>query len=207
MVIQCQHERNEKQTFVCGSGPDRSTHVGLWSRRRDEAPARETEPTATPALPTEEDAAATETPEVSGTSTPAATDTPSVTETSEASIPVTGGTEVRASLNDTYGPILVDGEGNALYIFTRDTQNRDSNACTDEECVTEWPPLTTDGERVYSRRRRDPELIGTITREDGTRQVTYDRWPLYLYSSSSTGGHGADVEWFLVNPSGNAVDE
>jgi predicted lipoprotein with Yx(FWY)xxD motif len=171
-----------------------------------EAPAQETEPTATSAPPTEGGAAATETPEVSVTSTAAATDTPSVTETSEASIPVTGGTEVRASLNDTYGPILVDGDGNALYIFTRDTQNGDSSACTDEECMAEWPPLTTEGE-PRAGAGAIQNLLGTITREDGTQQVTYNGWPLYLYSSGSTSGHGAEGEWSLVNPSGKAVEE
>ena len=171
-----------------------------------EAPAQETEPTATSALPTEEEVTATETPEVSATSTAAATDTPSVTETSDASIPVTGGTEVRASLNDTYGPILVDGDGNALYIFTRDTQNGDSSACTDEECITEWPPLTTQGEPTAGAGAIQ-NLLGTITREDGTQQVTYNGWPLYLFGGGGTSGHGAEGEWFLVNPSGKAVEE
>ncbi len=170
-----------------------------------EAPAQETERTATSAPPTEEEAAATEMPEASATPT-AATGTSSVTETSEASIPVTGGPEVRASLNDTYGPILVDEDGNALYIFTRDTQDGDSSACTDEECVAEWLPLTTEGEpRAGSGVIQN--LLGTITREDGTQQVTYNGWPLYLYSRGSTSGHGVEGEWFLVNPSGNAVEE
>ncbi len=171
-----------------------------------EAPVQETEPTATQVPPTEEEAAATETQEVLATPTAAATDTPSVTETTEASIPVTGGTEVRATLNDTYGPILVDGDGNALYIFTRDTQNGDSSACTDEECITEWPPLTTEGEPTAGAGAIQ-NLLGTITREDGTQQVTYNGWPLYLYSGGSTSGHGADREWFLVSPSGKAVEE
>ena len=171
-----------------------------------EAPAQETEPTATQVPPTEEKAEATETQEVSATPTTAVTDTPSVTETTEASIPVTGGTEVRASLNDTYGPILVDGDGNALYIFTRDTQNGDLSTCTDEECLAEWPPLTTEGEPTAGAGAIQ-NLLGTITREDGTQQVTYNGWPLYLYSSGSTSGHGADGEWFLVSPSGKAVEE
>jgi predicted lipoprotein with Yx(FWY)xxD motif len=171
-----------------------------------EAPAQETEPTATQVPPTEEEAAATETQEDSATPTAAATDTPSVTETTEASIPVTGGTEVRATLNDTYGPILVDGDGNALYIFTRDTQNGDSSACTDEECITEWPPLTSEGEPTAGAGAIQ-NLLGTITREDGTQQVTYNGWPLYLFGGGGTSGHGAEGVWFLVNPSGKAVEE
>jgi predicted lipoprotein with Yx(FWY)xxD motif len=171
-----------------------------------EAPAQENEPTTTSVLPTEEAIAVTETPEVSSTPTTAATETQAVTETEEASIPVTGGAEVRASLNDTYGPILVDGDGNALYIFTRDTQNGDSSACTDEECVGEWPPLTTEGGPTAGAGAIQ-NLLGTIRREDGTQQVTYNGWPLYLFSGGSTSGHGEEGEWFLVNPSGRAVEE
>ena len=149
----------------------------------------------------------TETPaEETASPTAAATETQPVTETSEASIPVTGGAEIRASLNDTYGPILVDGDGNPLYIFTRDTQNGDSSACTDEECLTEWPPLTTEGEPTAGAGAIQ-NLLGTITREDGTRQVTYNGWPLYRFSSGSIAGHGEEGEWFLVNPSGRAVEE
>ena len=100
----------------------------------------------------------------------------------------------------------MDGDGNALYIFTRDTQNGDSSACTDEVCVAEWPPLTTEDEPTAGVGAIQ-NLLGTITREDGSQQVTYNGWPLYLYSSGSTSGHGAEGEWFLVNPSGKAVEE
>ena len=165
-----------------------------------EAPTVETEPpsTSTPA------ATATPLQEETAEPTVVATDTPAATP--DASIPVTGGAEVRATLNDTYGPILVDGDGNALYLFTRDTQNGEASACTDEQCVAEWPPLTTEGEPTAGAGAIQ-NLLGTITREDGTRQVTYNGWPLYLYSSGSTSGHGEGGEWFLIDPSGNAVEE
>jgi predicted lipoprotein with Yx(FWY)xxD motif len=164
-----------------------------------EAPTQATEPpsTSTPALT--EPPVETAVPNVTATETQAATETP------EASIPVTGETEVRASLNDTYGPILVDGDGNPLYIFIRDTQNGDSSACMDEECTSEWPALTTEGEPTAGAGAIQ-NLLGTITREDGTRQVTYNGWPLYLYSRGGTSGHAVDAEWFLVNPSGKAVE-
>ena len=165
-----------------------------------EAPTQATEPpsTSTPA--------ATEPPVETASPTVSATETLSATDTPEASIPVTGETEVRATLNDTFGPILVDGDGNALYLFTRDTQNGDASSCTDEECTAEWPPLTTEGNPAAGAGAIQ-NLLGTITREDGTLQVTYNGWPLYLYSGGSTGGHGEEGEWFLINPSGNAVEE
>ena len=165
-----------------------------------EAPSQATEPLATSTL------AATEPPTEVASPTVSATETPAATETPEEAIPVTGGTVVRATLNPDLGPILVDGDGNALYLFTRDDQNGETSACTDEECLAEWQPLTTEGEPTAGAGAIQ-NLLGTITREDGTQQVTYNGWPLYLFSGGSTGGHGAEGVWFLVNPSGNAVEE
>lgn len=178
-----------------------------------ESPGQATEPQttdgATESPAATEPAEATESP--AATEPPAATASPAVTATettaaTEESIPVTGETEVRASLNDTYGPILVNGDGDALYIFTNDTQNGDASACTDEECTAEWPPLTTEGDPVAGPGVIQ-NLLGTITREDGTLQVTYNGWPLYLYSKGSISGQGAEGTWFLVTPSGTAVQE
>lgn len=165
-----------------------------------EAPTQATEPlpTSTPA--------ATEPPAENASPTVSATETLAAIETPEESIPVTGGTVVRATLNPDYGPILVNEEGDAVYLFMNDAQNGDASTCADEECVAEWPPLTTDGTPTAGAGAIQ-NILGTITRQDGTRQVTYNGWPLYLYSGGSTGGQGAEGVWFLVNPSGNAIQE
>jgi len=145
------------------------------------------------------------------TEPPAATASPAATEAAtEEGIPVTGGeTTVKATLSDAFGPILVDGEGRSLYLFTSDTQNGDSSACTDD-CTTEWEPLTTEGTPVAGAGAIQ-NLLGTITREDGTLQVTYNGWPLYYHSgdaaAGSTNGQGAENVWFLVSPSGKALQE
>jgi predicted lipoprotein with Yx(FWY)xxD motif len=86
---------------------------------------------------------------------------------------------VRATLSDSFGPILVDGDGRSIYLFTSDTQNGDSSACT-EECATQWEPLLAQGEPTAGAGALQ-KLLGTITREDGTSQVTYNGWPLYYY--------------------------
>lgn len=147
---------------------------------------------------------ATSTPEVAAS--PVVTNTQAATSTPEASVPVTGETEIRASLSDSYGPILVDGDGAAVYIFMNDTQNGDASACTDEECTTEWPPVTTSGSPVAGPGVVQ-SLLGTITRDDGTLQVTYNGWPLYYSASGTTNEHAAEGTWFLVLPSGKAVPE
>jgi len=133
-----------------------------------EVPTATTEPTlvATEPSMTETSVATTE---------PSATDT-GTAETPTVSVPVTGEATISVSESTTYGPILVDDQGMALYAFMNDTQNSGTSACTDEECMTEWPPLlVSDGEPVAGD-GVDQALLGTITRDDGTTQVTYNGW-------------------------------
>ena len=54
--------------------------------------------------------------------------------------------------------------------------------------------------------------LGTITRSDGTKQVTYKGHPLYYYISDTkagqTTGQGSNnfgALWWLVSPSGAAI--
>lgn len=135
-----------------------------------------------------------------------ATATSSAGTTPIAEIPVTGETTLRATLSDTLGPILVDSEGTPVYLFTSDTQNGDGSACSDAECTAEWPPVTTSGSPVAGAGVIQ-NLLGTITREDGTLQVTYNGWPLYYSASGTANDHGAEGAWFLVTPTGKPVAE
>jgi predicted lipoprotein with Yx(FWY)xxD motif len=156
-----------------------------------------TEPTEVPAT---ESPSATEAP--AATASPAATETQTAEAASTEGIPVTGDeTIVKATVSENYGAILVDGEGRALYIFMNDTQNGDSSACTDE-CATEWEPFTSQGDPVAGAGVIQKSL-GTITREDGTVQVTFNGWPLYYFSgdhgAGSTLGQGMEDLWFLIH--------
>jgi predicted lipoprotein with Yx(FWY)xxD motif len=180
-----------------------------------EAPAtfspEATEPSAATASPavaatnTSSAAEATASPVVAATSTAAAAGT---TATSNASVPVTGQAEVRAAANFDYGPILVSGDGMPLYIYDKDTQTGTTSACTDEACTANWTPLTTEGTATAGPGAIQ-SLLGTITREDGTTQVTYNGWPLYTYNSDtsaeSPAGQGAEPGWTLVSSAGKAI--
>jgi predicted lipoprotein with Yx(FWY)xxD motif len=57
-------------------------------------------------------------------------------------------------------------------------------------------------------------MLSTITRDDGTMQVTYNGWPLYLFhadaAAGDTNGQGLDEFgglWYLVSPAGEAIQE
>ena len=72
----------------------------------------------------------------------------------------------------------------------------------DEELVTrKLPavPVRVIGEGV------DPAKLGTLTRDDGATQVSYDGHPLYRYSGDTTAGQVTGVgieEWSPVGPDG-----
>lgn len=111
------------------------------------------------------------------------------------------------------GDVLVDANGNTLYLFEPD----DASAVTcNGDCADKWPPLTLAGTHesheptVGAGVRR--ELLGEAMSESGEHVVTYGGWPLYRYESDSVGeasGHGVDENggrWFAVSTSGERVD-
>lgn len=134
-----------------------------------------------------------------GGDAPASTEEGGTDDTGEA----TGATVAVA--DSDLGPILVDGQGITLYLFTSDTPGEPST-CADD-CAAAWPALTgpvTAGDGV------DAALIGTVTNEDGSEQATYNGWPLYYFASDSgpgaTTGQGVGGVWWVIDAEGNAIE-
>jgi predicted lipoprotein with Yx(FWY)xxD motif len=107
-----------------------------------------------------------------------------------------------------YGPILRDGRGYALYLFTRETSatSRCSGAC-----AKAWPPFLTKSRPAAARGAR-ASLLGTTRRRDGSTQVTYRGHPLYYYAGDRRpsqvlcqGVKEFGGTWFVVAPTGRAV--
>ena len=123
-------------------------------------------------------------------------------------IPVTGAGAATVALgkNDSLGTFLVDQNGMTLYLFTKDTAN--TTTCYDK-CATAWPPLLTTGAPVAGD-GVEASKLGTVTRTDGTTQVTYNGWPLYYYAQDKAPGDttGQDVGgvWYVLSPAGEKVD-
>jgi predicted lipoprotein with Yx(FWY)xxD motif len=83
--------------------------------------------------------------------------------------------------------ILVDGASSmTLYVFASDVANSGKSACN-SGCATTWPPLTISSGATPSAAGASGKL-GTITRDDGTIQVTYNGLPLHHYSGDSSPG-------------------
>lgn len=79
-------------------------------------------------------------------------------------------------------------------------------------CAQVWPPVTTTGAPTVSGAAVTADL-GTITRSDGTKQVTYKGHPLYFYAKDKDDGdaygqgvHGFGADWYVLQPSGAKLD-
>ncbi|MFD7730285.1 hypothetical protein ACFV6F_07860 [Kitasatospora phosalacinea] len=99
------------------------------------------------------------------------------------------GTRVALASVGNLGPILVDGQGRALYLYGADTSVHAS--CLDE-CAKSWPPVTTPGFPLAGP-GVDDGLLGAAALPDGTAQVLYKGHPLYRYAGDrgpgETAGH------------------
>jgi predicted lipoprotein with Yx(FWY)xxD motif len=106
--------------------------------------------------------------------------------------------------------VLVDGSGWTLYLYVPD-HGRSRSTCY-AVCDVLWPPL------LLPSRLSTPlagpgvrkSLLGTTTRLDGTRQVTYRGWPLYLFANDTRRGQAAGQDddmglWFVIDAHGNAI--
>lgn len=106
------------------------------------------------------------------------------------------------------GTYLTDASGRALYLWVADKKGK--STCKGQ-CAVLWPPLKTKGEPTASGDVKSSKL-GTTTRPDGSKQVTYDGWPLYYFvkdtkpgETNGQGSNGFDAKWWLVAPSGKSI--
>jgi predicted lipoprotein with Yx(FWY)xxD motif len=120
--------------------------------------------------------------------------------------------EVKVQDISGLGPVLVDGQGIALYLFSTDRRGTPSR-CYDV-CAVQWPPalLPTGVSRPVAGPGVEPSLLSTAPRTDGTTQITYNGWPLYLWPPDRSPGTAtgqaltnAGGRWYVVDPAGNAV--
>jgi predicted lipoprotein with Yx(FWY)xxD motif len=116
---------------------------------------------------------------------------------------------VLATSDSDLGEIVVDAEGRTVYVFDRDTAGSGASSCADT-CLDSWPAVTVEGEDAPEVEGVSGE-VGTIERDDGTRQVTLGGLPLYTYAGDSDAGdvtgQGVQGVWWVVSPDGAKVTE
>jgi predicted lipoprotein with Yx(FWY)xxD motif len=119
-----------------------------------------------------------------------------------------GSTTVSVAEIGEAGSVLVDADGQALYVS--DEEAGGEVVCTDA-CASFWVPLTIDGGAPTGDSL--PGELGVAERPEGTRQVTYDGRRLYTFVRDETGevtGEGFSdafagqvFTWHVVHPDGS----
>lgn len=109
-----------------------------------------------------------------------------------------------------WGTVLAAGPKKlTVYMFESDTGS--SSTCNGA-CASAWPPVTTSSS-ASATAGASAAGLGTITRSDGTKQVTYEGHPLYYFQGDKDSGdaYGQGVssfgsDWYVLAPSGQKVD-
>jgi len=105
-----------------------------------------------------------------------------------------------AVVGGTSSTILTDGRGRTLYLFAPE---KDGKVATTRALLKIWPALLlSDGAAVPTSKAGLPGKLSAVTRPDGSRQATYNEWPLYTYvgdgKPGDTNGEGIANQWFVV---------
>jgi predicted lipoprotein with Yx(FWY)xxD motif len=109
------------------------------------------------------------------------------------------------------GTVLAAGPKHlTVYLFEAD---KGSSSTCNGACAKVWPPVSTTGNPQAGGGAISADL-GTTTRSDGTKQVTYKGHPLYFFTrdddSGDAYGQGSTsfgAGWYVLKPNGSKVDD
>ena len=108
---------------------------------------------------------------------------------------------VKVATDATLGKILVDGDGKTLYLYSRDEKGVSN--CYDQ-CEARWPILRPTAGAAPTGAPDINGTLGTISRKDGTMQVTYNGIPLYYFTpdekAGDTKGQAVGGVWWILAP-------
>lgn len=101
------------------------------------------------------------------------------------------------------GAVLTDSAGFTLYRFDKDTAKPPKSNC-DGDCAKAWPVVPADGAGAATG--IDAGLLGSVTRSDGSKQLTVAGWPMYRFAKDTAPrqakGQGVGGVWFAAAPDG-----
>lgn len=114
--------------------------------------------------------------------------------------PAPAGPTIYVRRDAALGTYFSDPAGRSLYLFAKD-QTAGQSACTGD-CAAAWPPFAAGDNLALPG--GVPGTLGSITRDDGTSQVTYNDLPLYSYGEDDDPGdaygQGVGGVWFVAAP-------
>ncbi|GEM_PF-664257 len=120
--------------------------------------------------------------------------------------PVHNAALLKTVTHANFGTILVDSIGRSLYTFAADQQTGRST-CTGG-CARTWPPFTSK-DPVKLEGAVETARLGVFVREDGSRQITYNNWPLHYFARDVTAsdlkGQNFAQNWYVLAPDGSQI--
>jgi predicted lipoprotein with Yx(FWY)xxD motif len=119
------------------------------------------------------------------------------------------GTTGSVSLGKTkLGLVLVNSKRHTFYMFAKDKNGKSS---CNGSCAKFWPPAVQVGKPTAGSGVK-ASLLGTIRRSNGSRQLTYNKHPLYTFvldkNAGQTNGEANlafGAKWYAVSAKGTAV--
>jgi len=114
---------------------------------------------------------------------------------------------VKAATVGTLGKVVVSATGRTLYHYTVEAKGQVE--CTDA-CAKLWPPLVVKaGAKPVAGSGLSSSKLGVVKRPDGTYQVTYGGFGLYMYAGDTKAGdaNGEAISdlWYAVSPAAKIV--
>jgi len=110
--------------------------------------------------------------------------------------------------------VLVNADGKALYVSNEEKGGK--VLCTSGACGAIWTPLTVSSKNALTAPPPLAKKLGTVSRPDGSTQVTLSGRPLYTFSFDHSAGQvngdgtqdsfdGTDFTWHVATPSGHTA--
>lgn len=101
--------------------------------------------------------------------------------------------------------ILTDSQGHTLYYLT--TEQGGHDMCSGQAgCSAQWPPVAPPSSGSPTGGSGVTGTLGTITAADGTKEVTYNGWPLHTFSGEPVGSDSYSGQqsfggtWMVATP-------
>jgi len=115
-----------------------------------------------------------------------------------------------------FGQVLIDHQGDVVYVFERDRRSRVT--CT-SACQEMWTPVRAPRNTAAVSDLVKRSLVGSVSNPSGGRALTYDGWPLYTYSASTSTGYATEPagntsgqrldsfggRWYMIAPTGAII--
>ncbi len=119
-------------------------------------------------------------------------------------------TAITTKSNPVLGTTILAAGPKKLTVYMFAADHGGTSACYGA-CAGAWPPVTTTG-APKAEGGASAAKLGTITRSEGTKQVTYGGHPLYYYSPDTTetdiSGQGINsfgALWWVLSPAGKVI--